>query len=289
MLDAGQLQALATILRTGSLDAAAERLRLTPSAVSQRLRALEDRVGTVLVQRGAPARATPAGEKLRAHAETVAMLEHRLLAGLTTEAPSVRIAVNADSLATWFIPALAEAPAGLLFEVEIDDQDHSVQLLKRGEVAAALTSEAPPVQGAIARRLGALRYFAVASPAFVARWFPRGPTAEALAAAPSLQFNSKDRLQADWARDRAGRRVALPAHRIGSTHAFTEAAIHGLGWGLNPEPLVAPALASGALVKLHEAPLDVALTWQVSRIAAEALAPLTRAVMGAARRALVPG
>jgi LysR family transcriptional regulator (chromosome initiation inhibitor) len=216
------------------------------------------------------------------------MLEHRLLDELTTEAPTVRIAVNADSLATWFIAALSGAAEGLLYDLEIDDQDHSAQWLRRGEVAAALTSDTPPVQGAIARKLGALRYFAVASPAFAARWFPHGPTAEALSTAPSLQFNAKDRLQADWARDVVGKRVVLPAHRIASTHAFTEAAVNGLGWGLNPESLVAPALASGTLVQLHERSLDVALSWQVSRIAEEALAPLTKAVVAAARKALVP-
>jgi LysR family transcriptional regulator (chromosome initiation inhibitor) len=260
---------------------------VTPSAVSQRLRALEDRVGAVLVQRGPPARATAAGERLRAHAATVALLEHRLLSGLAAEAPVVRIAVNADSLATWFVPALAGVE-GLLFDVEIDDQDHSVQLLRRGEVSAVITSESHPVQGALARPLGALRYAAVASPAFAARWFPDGPTAQALSAAPSLQYDARDRMQADWARDRVGRRVVLPVHRIASTHAFAEAVIHGLGWGMNPEMLVAPALARGELVRLHPAPLDLALTWQVSQIAAEALAPLTRSVLAAARRALVP-
>lgn len=284
-LDYAQLRALAAVLRTGSFDAAAAALGVTPSAVSQRLKALEERMGTVLVVRGQPCRATSAGQRLFRHAEEVALLETGLareLGGQGAARPTLRIAVNADSLATWFLPALAEA-GDALFEVIIDDQDHSADLLRRGEVVAAVTAHGAPVQGCDTTPLGALRYIATASPAFRDRWFADGLTAEALTRAPVLTFSEKDRLQRDWAATIAGRALRCPVHLLPSSTAFVEAALLGLGWGMNPEPLVVGHLKAGRLVALDPGhPLDTPLYWQSSRIGREALAPLTRAVRRAA-------
>lgn len=290
MFDQAQLRALSAVLRTGSFDAAAAQLHVTPSAISQRIRALEEQVGTILVRRGQPCEATETGARLAAHDEAVALLERDLAQGLGRDAgpAAVRIAVNADSLATWVLPALAEVP-GLLFDVTVDDQDHSADLLRRGLVAAAITAHSDPIQGCDLIPLGRLRYVATASPAFVARWCPDGPTPEAIAAAPGLTFNAKDRLQADWLRALAGRRLAYRSHLLPSSQAFVEAALLGLGWGMNPEPLVRDHIAAGRLVALRpEAPLDVALCWQVSRMTATALRPLTKAIRAAATQVLLP-
>lgn len=292
MIDPDQLATLSAILRTGSFEGAARALNVTPSAISQRLRALEDRLGTVLVRRTQPARATGAGQRLARHADDLALLESALMRDLGLGAdrarPTVRIAVNADSLATWFLPALAAAP-DLLFDLVIDDQDHSAELLRRGEVAAALTADTDPVQGATAHALGALAYRASCAPAFRDRWFAGGLDAETLSRAPALVFNTKDRLQADWARARAGRPVTLPAHHIASSHAFVTAALLGIGWGMNPVPLIATHLDRGTLVDLApDQPLFTPLHWQVSRLHATLLAPLTAAVRRAARATLAP-
>ncbi|WP_349775076.1 LysR family transcriptional regulator ArgP [Frigidibacter sp. SD6-1] len=292
MIDPDQLSSLAAILRTGSFEGAARALNVTPSAISQRLRALEDRLGTVLVLRTQPAQATEAGRRLARHADDLALLESALMHDLGRAAdranPTVRIAVNADSLATWFLPALATVP-DLLFDLVIDDQDHSVDLLKHGEVAAALTAGTASAQGAAIYALGALTYRATCSPAFRDRWFAGGMSVEALSRAPALTFNNKDRLQTDWARVLTGRPVALPTHLIASSHAFVEAALLGLGWGMNPEPLIAPHLARGTLVDLApDRPLLKPLDWQVSRLHATLLAPLTAAVRRAAKAKLTP-
>ena len=186
------------------------------------------------------------------------------------------------------LPALAAVP-GLLFDVVIDDQDHSAALLRRGEVQAAVTAQAAPVAGCDCVALGRLGYVATASPAFAARWFADGVTAAALAAAPALVFSPRDRLQADWARAVTGTRIALRAHHLASSHGFVAAARLGLGWGMNPRPLVAGALARGALVELLPGRgLETPLYWQVSRISAAALAPLTRAIRREARARLLP-
>lgn len=292
MLDPSQLAALAAIHRRGSFDLAAAELHVTPSAISQRLKALEERIGTLLIRRGTPCTATETGLRLIRHHDEVALLEHALAADLPGIAPgpaTLRIAVNADSLATWVIPALA-ATEGFLYDIVIDDQDVSQDWLRRGEVAGAITSHPGPLQGCETLPLGALRYRATASPAFIERWMPDGPTPPALSRAPALTFSDKDRLQHVWVDRMTGgqaSRAGFPSHRLASSHGFVEACRAGLGWCLNPEPLIAPALADGALIDLApDHPLDVALYWQFARLTAPATAPLTRALLAQARAAL---
>jgi len=177
----------------------------------------------------------------------------------------------------------------LLFHLVIDDQDVSQDWLKRGEVVAAITAHPGPLQGCDTIPLGALRYRATASPGFARCWFPGGPTAEALAHAPALVYSREDRLQHRWTEGLTGRRLTMPAHMLASSQGFVDAALAGLGWGMNPEPLVAAHIAAGRLVDLAPAqPLDVALHWQFTRLAAPTLAPLTQAVRAEAARTLVP-
>jgi LysR family transcriptional regulator, chromosome initiation inhibitor len=290
MLDTPLLHALAAVVREGSFERAARALHVTPSAVSQRIRQAEERMGTVLVVRGQPCTATETGARLCRHAQTVALLESDLRRDLPGLAPAatgrgrstLRVAINADSLGTWFVDALAAFAREdeTLVDVLIDDQDHTGTWLKRGHVLAAVTSTATPVQGCKSRKLGALRYCATASPAFVAHWFPHGLAAAALAQVPSLVFDHKDRLQEDWVRRHLRRDVTLPAHHLPSPQAFVAAAVAGLGWGMNPEPLVRAHLAAGRLVELLPGrPLDVALHWQVAQLPMAQLQALTRQVV----------
>lgn len=302
-IDSRQLAALAAVLHEGSFEAAARTLHVTPSAVSQRIKALEERLGRVLIRRGSPCTATEAGQALQRHAQQLALLEAQALApfGLDAVVPRGRgssaappllplaVAVNADSLATWFVPALAEVAGahGVRFDLVVDDQDHSHELLREGRVMAAVTADPHPVQGCRAEPLGALRYLAVASPSFVARHFPSGPTHAALAVAPITVFDRKDQLQARFLRRLSHRVLAPPEHRIPSTHGFIHAALHGLGWGVHPQMLVASLVERGDLVEIapgHR--LDVPLHWQSWRLDAPVLAALGAAVRAAARAAL---
>jgi LysR family transcriptional regulator, chromosome initiation inhibitor len=290
MLDPAQLAALAAVHRRGSFDLAATELHVTPSAISQRIKALEEATGTLLIRRGTPCQATDTGLRLIRHHDEVALLERTLAADLPGLAPgptTLRIAVNADSLATWVIPALA-ATDGFLFDLVIDDQDVSQDWLRRGEVVAAITSHPGPLQGCDTLPLGALRYRATASPAFLQRWFAQGVTPEALAQAPTVTFSDKDQLQSRWVAARGLTRAALPTHRIASSQAFVDACLLGLAWGMNPEPLVTRHLATGTLLDLSpDTPLDVPLFWQFTRLAAPALRPLTEAIRKAAAGKLV--
>ncbi len=286
MLDYPQLQALSAVHRRGSFDLAAASLGITPSAVSQRIKALEDRIGALLIQRGQPCTATETGLRLIHHFDAVMLMEAAL--PLPDPAPAaVRIAVNADSLATWVIPALSACP-GMLFDIVIDDQDVSQDWLRRGEVAGAITSHPGPLQGCDTVPLGHLRYHATASPDFVARWLADGVTLATLTRAPALTFSDKDRLQSDWLATHLGQGIAYPTHRLASSQGFVDAALAGLGWGMNPAPLVAGYLAAGRLVELIPGtPLDIALHWQFARRTAPALEPLTRALRTAAKRVLL--
>ena len=297
MLDYAALSALAAVVREGSFERAAQALFVTPSAVSQRIRSLEERVGCVLVVRGQPCRPTDTGRRLCQHLDRVRLLEQELQGALPALAPegltrvALPIAVNADSLATWFAPAVAAfaADAPVLVELSVDDQDHTATWLRSGAVLAAVTGTARPPAGFNSRPLGAMRYLAAASPAYVARHLAGGVGAGSLSRAPSLVFNAKDDLQARWVRRLCHRDVELPRHALPSAHAFVIAALAGMGWGLHPHELIAPLLANGSLIELvPDTPLDVPLYWQHARAASSLIDGLSREVVAAAARALRP-
>ncbi len=296
MLDYAALAALAAVVREGSFERAARALHVTPSAVSQRIRQLEERVGCALVVRDQPCRPTPTGRRLCQHADRVRLLENDLKDALPELDPqgqmrvSLPIAVNADSLATWLAPAIARFAAGqpVLMEVAVDDQDHTSAWLRSGEVVAAVTGVARPAAGCNSRALGAMRYLAAASPDFMRRYFAEGVGAGSLAQAPSLVFNTKDELQARWARRLCHRHVELPRHALPSSEAFVAASLAGMGWGMHPQALIARHLADGSLVELvADTPLDVPLYWQHARAASRLLDELSVAVMAAAEKALL--
>ncbi|GAB5433289.1 MAG: ArgP/LysG family DNA-binding transcriptional regulator [Epibacterium sp.] len=287
-----QLAALSAVLDLGSFDAASAALGVTPSAISQRIKALEDRIGTPLVNRSSPCTGTETGLRIAKHAEDVALLERRLSRDLSLEGAEtparLKLAVNADSLATWFVKAMVAA-GDVLFDLVIDDQDHSTDWLRRGVVSAAVSAEPRPVAGCDVHALGHLRYVATASPAYMARWFPGGVTPETASVAPCMVFNAKDRLQHRWLARHVAPGLTPPSHALSSTQAFLDAAAGGLGWGMNPETLAEPHLASGALVELvPQSPLETPLYWHVSRIMAPALVEITQAVRRAASANLHP-
>lgn len=296
MIDYSAALAVARIVQTGSFEKAARALNVTPSAISQRVRQLEERMGTVLIERGTPCIATEKGAWLCRHMELVGMLENDLLKHLPslgdqqTGPTTIDIAVNADSLGTWFLPAAAAFAENstVLLNITVDDQEHTAEALRRGRVLAAVTALAEPVAGCRAIPLGRLRYLATASPAFVSRHFGDGVTKEALAHAPALTFNQKDLLQSEWVAKLLGKAAAGPSHFLPSTHGFVDACLLGMGWCLNPIHLVRDHLAAGRLVELvPSATFDVSLYWQVSRLAAGQFSDLTNAVVEAAHRELL--
>ncbi|GAA2133550.1 LysR family transcriptional regulator ArgP [Nocardioides bigeumensis] len=284
-----QLAALVAIADLGTFEGAARHLRVTPSAISQRVRALETASGQVLVRRGAPCVPTAAGERLL----VVARQTQLLLAEVADVLPDagaasvdLPVAVNADSLATWLRPVLGEVGGwdNVALRLHVEDQAWSHELLRRGEVHAAVTSEATPVQGCRVERLGLLRYRPAASPEFVERW--RSGRSHDWARMPMVVFNEKDALQHDVL-DARGVDQPPVVHNVPTSTDFHEAVRRGLGWATLPEPQLLPDVEAGRLVLLSRREhLDVELYWQRWRLESPLLDRLTDAVRRAARAGL---
>lgn len=285
---------LAVVIDAGTLDAAAHRLHITPSAVSQRLRTLEDRVGRVVLVRTKPVRPTAAGEAVVRLARQLDLLEHDALTALGAReeagAAVVPLAVNADSLATWFLPPLARIAATrrVAFDLHRDDQDFTAGLLESGTVMAAVTSREAPIAGCRVRPLGMLRYEAVASAEFTGRWFGEGVDEASLAAAPVVDFDRRDDLQSRWLTVRGVAPSAPPRHFVPASSEFAAAIVLGLGWGLLPRFQSARHLASGELVPLGGDPVDVPLYWQQWNLTSSLLDEIADEVVAEARRELAP-
>ncbi|OSC42389.1 ArgP/LysG family DNA-binding transcriptional regulator [Mycobacterium decipiens] len=284
-LDGSQLAALAAVVELGSFDAAAERLHVTPSAVSQRIKSLEQRIGQVLVVRGKPCMATTAGIPLLRLAAQTALLESEALAEMggsaSLERTRITIAVNADSMATWF-SAVFDGLGDVLIDVRIEDQDHSARLLREGVAMGAVTTERTPVPGCRVHPLGVMRYLPVASRAFVERYLSDGFTPSAVAEAPSLAWNRDDALQ-DMLVHKAFRgTIARPTHFVPTAEGFAAAACAGLGWGMFPEKLASSQLADGSFVRICDVHLDVPLYWQCWKLDSPIIARISDTVRAAA-------
>lgn len=289
--DLPQLRALAAIVDHGTLDAAARALHVTPSAVSQRLKALERSVGAVLLKRTRPAEPTDAGRPVLLLARQMETLASDADAALSTSAdlmPEVRLAVNADSLATWVMPALASVATTIRVTFLREDEGHTADLLRDGTAMAAVTSEQAPVQGCTVELLGAMRYRPVASEAFAARWFDGGVTPEALRHAPVVVFDDRDRLQIDRLAEAGIAWGRTPWHTVPASTQFSEAVRLGYGWGMLPDlegrswDGVDLSEVPGSCMGIH----DVRLSWQQWSLRTPSLDAVATALREGAARSL---
>jgi len=307
MLDARQLEALAAVIETGSFGAAAKGLSVTLAAVSLRIKSLETTLGQRLLVRGKQARPTPAGQALLGHVKLVRLMEADLVAGLPgTEAgashlghmQTLSVAVNADSLISWFLGGVAPAlqQHRLLLDIVIDDQDHTHDALKNGDVVGCVTTLAQAMRGCVAEPLGIMRYRCVASPTLMAQWARPAKSNAGAAMSPqrllksaAVIFNRKDALQDAWLAQHFNLKGALyPRHFVPAVDAFELALELGLGWGMVPDLLLARRKHKPPLQEvLPGRPVDVVLYWQ--HWAREPLSAqrLTAAVKQSAREQLL--
>jgi LysR family transcriptional regulator (chromosome initiation inhibitor) len=280
-----QLSTLRSLLEEGTFERTARRLHITASAVSQRVKAMEQASGRVLVQRTTPVALTDAGAVVLRYARQVELLEADTLRALRDDGPVGRavpmaLAVNADSLATWFLGALAEVADlhELSFHLHREDQEHTLSLLRSGAVMAAVTSSRETIQGCVTEPLGRMRYHAVATPAFVRRRLGAGLAG--LAEAPVVTFDHNDDLQDAFLRGQGGQPASGSRHVIPASNDFARAVLLGLGWGVLPEQQCLAEIADGRLVHLaKEHPVDVPLYWQRWNLSS----PLLDAVSAAVR------
>jgi LysR family transcriptional regulator (chromosome initiation inhibitor) len=297
MLDHRQLEAFNAVVEHGSFRAAAAALSLTLAAVSLRIKSLEESLGQRLLVRGKAVRATAAGQALLAHVRQVRLMEADLLGGLQGggEAAdawqSLSVAINADSAAGWFLHGVAPLLQRhrLLLEIVIDDQDHTHDLLKSGDVIGCVSTLAEPMRGCVAEPLGVMRYRCVAAPAVAQRCrSSRGAVSvHQLLAQPAIIFNRKDALQDAFLLQHFGlKQPNYPRHYAPAVDAFETAIELGLGWGMVPEQHL--ARRPGLQELLPGATVDVTLYWQHWTREPLSAQRLTQAVKAAAHAALPP-
>lgn len=298
--DPQRLAALRAAVETGTFEAAARQLRVTPSAVSQRIKSLESETGRVLLQRSKPVLPTASGEVLLRLARQMDALGREAASVLGRvggasrgdadgEAPApvleqLSIAVNADSLATWLLPALAPLSGQIAFDLHRADETQTTQLLRRGTVTAAITADPAPVQGCTSVLLGAMRYQPTASPEFAERWLADRELRRAFVDAPMVVFDRADTLQDRYLRELGVDPAAAPRHSVPSSADFARAIRLGFGWGLVPTL----QLRNGdSLVDIDPgSSIDVPLFWQQWQLHTEALQRAAAAVREAASRSL---
>jgi LysR family transcriptional regulator (chromosome initiation inhibitor) len=282
-LDLDQLQALAAAVSEGTLDAAARQLHVTPSAISQRIKALETTVGRVLLTRSKPVRPTASGETLLRAARQIQAITADAVRELGDDESGghrvIALAVNADSLATWLVPALAAIDPPLVFDLRRADETRTAELLRDGSVMAAVTASARPVAGCTAESLGRMRYRPRASAEFAARWFRDGATVAALSRAPVVAFDREDHLQDRYLRRRSRRVLDPPRHHVPGSTAFVHAVRLGLGWGMVPDLQAEPVGGEARMVEFDpRGTADVRLFWQQWRLRSAALDRVADAV-----------
>ncbi|MBT2472166.1 LysR family transcriptional regulator ArgP [Streptomyces sp. ISL-66] len=295
-LPVDQVRTLLAVIDGGTFDAAAAALHVTPSAVSQRVKALEQRTGRVLLVRTKPVRATESGEVVVRFARQLVRLERDARAELGL-APGpgapvrLAIAVNADSLATWFLPALTRVPQDppVCFELHREDEGHATALLRDGRVMAAVTSQSEAVAGCTVRRLGLARYLPVASPEFAARYLT-GMVEHDLRTAPVVVFDRRDLIQDRFVRmatGNEGARASEVRHYVPTSEGFCDAAVAGLGWAMVPQAQAGPLVEAGRLVEIMPGrKLDVPLYWQQWKLDSPALSRVAAVIVEAAAGAL---
>ena len=293
MFDSVQLLTLTTILRHGSLEGAAAEMGVTPSAISQRLKKLEDRAGRALITRTTPCRVTEAGRAVVQHAEDVGLMEARLWRELRKREHGIRrlrIAAGSDSASSWLPAALGLAAIrlwDLAFEVVPDDAGQSAEWLREGSIAAAVSERADPPTGCYSLPLGPMVYLPVLDRTCRTRHFRTGVSGALLREAPLLRFAPRDRLVADWMMRSFGVDRVQRVHDLPSPAAVVKAGVEGLGWSLSPRPLIRAELAERRLLPLVGPRYPtVPLYWHAPKRLRAELSQLQASIASAARTQL---
>lgn len=293
-LDYRALAVLDAVASHGSFDKAANALGISQPAVSQRIKALEDAVGRLLIVRGSPAEATGLGQRLISHYRNVKLMEAALDIDLghQTSMPEIAMAVDAASLASWFPLALRPllSPPRCQLDVECAEREVALHLMREGAVFGCVAARAevpvPAAAGSSATPLGAMRHVCVAAPAFAGRWFGDGFNADAVALAPAV-VHDRDLMARFLARE-AGFARPFPHHTLPLSTALSDTLFGGLAYGLLPYLQAAQGLAQGALVDLLPGRyIDVELDWHAWELDTPFTHALTEQIVGTARRYLV--
>ncbi len=296
MLDYRQIQALAAVVEEQGFDRAATALHITQSAVSQRLKQLEERLGQALVIRSSPIRATPAGQQVLKHYRQVSLLQKELFKEIYEDEDSsftrLSLGLNADSLSTWFLPVMQPLLTAekLLLELKVDDQDQTHHLLRTGEVIGCITASPAAMQGCNCVPLGVMAYRCLVSPGYIRHYLGGKVTAEGLRQAPAVEYNHKDALHSRYLERFYGLAAGdFPRHRVPSPDAFLDLIVRGFGAGMVPDQQSRPFLARGLVVDMAPGNyLAVPLYWHVWNLKTPLARRLTETLLRGAEQQLDP-
>ena len=294
MFDYKLIEALAMVAREGGFDKAAGALHITQSAVSQRVKLLEEITGQVLLARTTPPKATAAGQKLLKHYLQVKRLEDDLIGEIDGSADkgftSISLGINADSLAFWFLEAVHPflLEERVLLDIRVNDQEQTHQLLKDGDVMGCISTKEEPMQGCRIEYLGSENYRLMAAPKFADQWFPDGLTIEDVRRAPALIFDRHDELHHKLLNKFFGETPdSFPNHYLPSTEKFADFIISGLAYGSMPDQQSLPLIRSGQVIDLSpDCHIPVKLYWHCWNIKSALLKKLTRHLIRNARTLL---
>ncbi len=294
MLDYKLIEALAMVVQECGFEKAATRLFLTPSAVSQRIKALEEQTGQILINRTNPPRATEAGLRILKHYHHVKRLEDDLIDTFTPHEnrkfATLALGINMDSLSTWFLDAVRDMLLNhkILLDLKPADQDQTDQLLKDGVVIGCVSSKDKLIQGCRMDYLGCMEYRMLATPAYMARWFPEGVTAENITLAPQFIFDRKDELHLQYFQVAFGKIPAeLSAHYLPSSEQFLKFILAGLGYGMLPEQQSNNYLETGELIELMPGSVvKVDLYWHCWNLKSKLLREFSERLVEKTRNAL---
>lgn len=259
------LQALVKVIESESFELAAIHLHVSQSAVSQRVKQLEQQVGQPLLIRSSPPQPTTLGKRLMHFYRQASQLESEVFDSEALNPQKLPIAINADSLSTWFFPAVADfvKQAQVLLELRVDDQDQTLNLLRTGEVSGAISAEPLAPGGCDSVKLGSMAYHCVCTPSFRSNYFAKGPSTNAFLQAPALHYSPKDQLQSNYlAKYWQVAPTSYPHHQIPSTESYLDFILRGLAWGIVPQLQCREHLKQGRLIKLDpKHPITVDLYW----------------------------
>lgn len=268
-IDPKGLAAFVAVIELGNFDKAAQQLCVTQSAISQRIKLLEEKLGKSLLIRTTPPQATKAGMAVLKYAQQLTQLERHLAETLTPKRDkewlTINLAVNADSLATWLLSALAEwcKTEKVLIHFHIDDQDETHHLLQSGEVIGCVSANEQAAYGCRCNYLGTMTYHCMVSPDFYTTYFKKGVNQTTIAQAPMVRFNDKDLLQHQYLKTYFSLDADhQPQHRLSSSEGYMDWIRLGLGFGMLPTIQAKTWQERGELIPLTpNKPIYVPLYW----------------------------
>ncbi|PSW20707.1 ArgP/LysG family DNA-binding transcriptional regulator [Photobacterium sanctipauli] len=293
MLDHREMETLIAIIDGQSFDSAARHLNISPGAVSQRIKSLENRLGRSVLIRSTPPKTTAAGEQVLTYARRLLLIQKEmglaLKNNLDADVLSLTIAVNHDSLSCWFldvVSSLSDKPH-LSFDIRTSNTISTQELLKSGEVIAAITSKNNQVAGCKTRYLGKLEYIPVCSQSFFKSHFSSDLGKAQLASAPIVLFDRNDDLVKKFLSLYKLQADQVKTHYIPCSHILLDAIKRGIGWTMLPRLLIEDQLTTSELVTIAPHSLFIELYWNTWEQVSETITQVENQVISIASKKLV--